>query len=156
MYLCINLLYILNSLTYICKSHSSKKLGTKLMLWPSFFMYEAVLWRRQGKTVGEYRSLLCVHAKSLQSCPTLCNPMNFSLPGSSVHGILQEEYLSGLPFPPPGIFLTQGLNLCHLHLLHCLCQAGSLPLVPPGKPCPSLLVSYILTLPKFSNNILLS
>ena len=97
-------------------------------------MYEAVLWRRQGKTVGEYRSLLCVHAKSLQSCPTLCNPMNFSLPGSSVHGILQEEYLSGLPFPPPGIFLTQGLNLCHLHLLHCLCQAGSLPLVPPGKP----------------------
>ena len=31
-----------------------------------------------------------------------------------------------------GIFLTQGLNLCLLHLLHW--QAGSLPLVPPGKP----------------------
>ena len=65
-------------------------------------MYEAVLWRKQGKTVGEYCSVLCVHAKSLQSCPALCNPMNFNLPGSSVHGILQEEYLSGLPFPPPG------------------------------------------------------
>ena len=28
----------------------------------------------------------CVRAKSLQSCPTLCNPMDCSLPGSSVHG----------------------------------------------------------------------
>ena len=30
-----------------------------------------------------------------------------------------------------GIFPTQGLNPCLLHLLHC--QAGSLPLIPPGK-----------------------
>ena len=28
------------------------------------------------------------HAKSLQSYPTLCNPMDYSLQGSSVHGIL--------------------------------------------------------------------
>ena len=32
-------------------------------------------------------------AKSLQSCPTLCNPMDCSPPGSSVHGILQERIL---------------------------------------------------------------
>ena len=31
---------------------------------------------------------VCVHAKSLQSCLTLCNPMNYSPPGSSDHGIL--------------------------------------------------------------------
>ena len=30
-----------------------------------------------------------MHAKSLQLCLTLCNPMDRSLPGSSVHGILQ-------------------------------------------------------------------
>ena len=29
-----------------------------------------------------------LYAKSLQSCPALCNPMDCSLPGSSVHGIL--------------------------------------------------------------------
>ena len=29
---------------------------------------------------------VCVHAKSLQSCPTLCNPMDCSPPGSSIHG----------------------------------------------------------------------
>ena len=32
-------------------------------------------------------------AKSLQSCPTLCNPMDFSLPDSSVHGIFQARVL---------------------------------------------------------------
>ena len=37
-----------------------------------------------------------------QSCLTLCNSMDYSLPGSSVHGILQQEYQSGLPCPPPG------------------------------------------------------
>ena len=34
-----------------------------------------------------------VHAKSLQLCLTLCYPMNYSLPGSSVHGILQARIL---------------------------------------------------------------
>ena len=37
-----------------------------------------------------------------ESCPTLCNPMDSSLPGSSVHGILQARILSGQPFPSPG------------------------------------------------------
>ena len=32
-------------------------------------------------------------AKSLQSCPTLCDPMDCSLPGSSVHGIFQATVL---------------------------------------------------------------
>ena len=32
-------------------------------------------------------------AKSLQSCPTLCNPIDGSLPGSSVPGILQARVL---------------------------------------------------------------
>ena len=36
---------------------------------------------------------VCMHAKLLQSCLTLCNPMDYSLPGSSVHGILQAGIL---------------------------------------------------------------
>ena len=32
-------------------------------------------------------------AKSLQSCPTLCDPTDGSLPGSSIHGILQARIL---------------------------------------------------------------
>ena len=37
-----------------------------------------------------------------QSCPTLCDPIDCSLPGSSVHGILQARIWSGLPFLSPG------------------------------------------------------
>ena len=36
----------------------------------------------------------------VQSCPALCDPMDCSLPGSSVH--VRQEYWSGLPYPPPG------------------------------------------------------
>ena len=36
-----------------------------------------------------------------QSCPTLSDPMDLSLPGSSVHGIFRQEYWSGVPLPSP-------------------------------------------------------
>ena len=41
----------------------------------------------------------CVHAKLLQSCPALCDPMDCSPPGSSVHGILQARILQGIAMP---------------------------------------------------------
>ena len=41
-------------------------------------------------------------AKSLQPCLTLCDPMDYSPPGSSVHGILQARILEWVPFPSPG------------------------------------------------------
>ena len=40
-------------------------------------------------------------AKSLQLCPTLCNPRDGSPPGSPVPGFLQARTLEGLPFPSP-------------------------------------------------------
>ena len=54
------------------------------------------LWQRQeGERFLSYICFLiqfiqCVHA---QSCPTLCNPIDCSLPDSSVHGILQPRIL---------------------------------------------------------------
>ena len=47
-------------------------------------------------------------------------------------GFSRQEYWSGLPCPPPGIFPTQVLNPCLLCLLHW--QVDSLPLSPSGKP----------------------
>ena len=38
----------------------------------------------------------------VQSCLTLCDPVDCSPPGSSVHGFSRQEYWSGLPFPSPG------------------------------------------------------
>ena len=41
----------------------------------------------------KYIQVVCLHAKLLQLCPTLCNPMDYSLQGSSVYGILQARTL---------------------------------------------------------------
>ena len=55
----------------------------------------------------------CKTVLVIQSCPTLCDPMDYSLPGSSVHGIFQAVDNHSLL---QGIFPTQGSNLS---LLHC-------------------------------------
>ena len=52
----------------------------------------------------------CVHPKSLQTCPTLCDHMDCSLPDFSVCGILQQEYWNGLPCPPPGDLPDPGIE----------------------------------------------
>ena len=44
-------------------------------------------------------ALICSVA---QPCPTLCDPMDCSLPGFSVHGIFQATIVEWLPFPSPG------------------------------------------------------
>ena len=67
-----------------------------------------------------------MHAKSLQLCPTLRDPMNCSLLGSSVHGILQARILEYVVMPS-----SRGLKSHLLSVLHW--QAGSLPLAPLGK-----------------------
>ena len=52
--------------------------------------------------------LCCCHTHSHAQ---LCDPMDCSPPGSSVHRTSQQEFWSELPFPTPQIFLTQGSNL---------------------------------------------
>ena len=70
--------------------------------------------------VLEYRETGMSAAKLLQSCPVLCNPMNCSLPGSSVHGILQARVLEWLPCPPLGDLSDLGIESC----LMCPALAG--------------------------------
>ena len=70
-------------------------------------------------------------AKLLYSCLTLCDPMDYIAHQVPLPmGFSRQEYWSGLPCPPPGDLLTQGLNPESLSLPHW--QAGSLPLAPPG------------------------
>ena len=49
-------------------------------------------------------------AKSLQSCPTLCDPVDCSPPDSSVMGFSRQEYWSGFPCPPPGDLPNTGIE----------------------------------------------
>ena len=66
-----------------------------------------------------------------QSCPTLCNPLDYILPGSSVHGFFRQEYWSGLPFPPPGDLSNPGIK--STSPVSPALQADSLPAEPWGK-----------------------
>ena len=54
---------------------------------------------RQGRTI--LQQVAAAAAKSLQSCPTLCDPIDGSPPGSPVPGFSRQEHWSGLPFPSP-------------------------------------------------------
>ena len=68
-----------------------------------------------------------------KSSLTLCDPVDCSLPGSSVNGIFQAKTMEWVAILQ-GIFPTQEPNPCLLHLLHW--QAYSLPLPehpPPGQ-----------------------
>ena len=71
-------------------------------------------------------------AQSLQSSLTLCDPMDCNLPGSSVQGILQAKYWSGLPCPPPGDLPDSGIE--STSPVSPALQGNSLPTEPPGKP----------------------
>ena len=62
-------------------------------------------------------------------CPTLCDPMDCSPPGSSVHGILQARILEWVAFPPPGDLPDPGFKPGSPAL-----QADSLPTELSEKP----------------------
>ena len=77
------------------------------------------------------RSVRVCCAKSLQPCPTLCDPMDYSLPDSSVQDSPGKNTGVGCHALLQGIFPIQGPKPHLLSLLHW--QVGTLPLVPPGK-----------------------
>ena len=69
--------------------------------------------------------------KSLSHVQLFCDPMDCILPGSSVHGISQQEYWSGLSFPFPRDLPNPGIETESPAL-----QVNSLPLSPKGsKTC---------------------
>ena len=73
----------------------SRRTGTETTSSLFFLLKRASLSNLLGKIQG-------VRVKLVQSYPTLCDPMDLSPPGSSVHGFSRQEYWSGLPCPPPG------------------------------------------------------
>ena len=67
--------------------------------------------------------------KPLRHVQLFCNPMDCSLPGSSVHGILQARILEWVAIPFSRGYFQLRINLCLPSL-----QADSLPSEPPGSP----------------------
>ena len=77
-----------------------------------------------------------VHAKSLQSCPILCDPIDCSPLGSSVHGdsLGKNTEVGCHALLLQGNFPTQGSNLCLLSLPALAVFFFFLTSSPPGKP----------------------
>ena len=81
-----------------------------------------------------------MHAKLLQSYPTLNNPMDCGPTGPSAHGILQARILEWVAIPfSRGPALTQGLNPGLLHcrqiLYHLRQQKSSMTMNTTTKKC---------------------
>ena len=79
--------FLIAHYTYITSSFIRSHLITFQYLWRVRYLLLVL-----GASVLQLKDLLAA-AKSYQSCPTLCNPMDCSLPGSSIHGILQARVL---------------------------------------------------------------
>ena len=59
----------------------------------------------------DHCSRVCVPTQLLQSCPTLCNPVDCHHQAPlSIHGFSRQEYSSGLPCPPPGDLPEPGIE----------------------------------------------
>ena len=80
-------------------------------------------WDSPGKNtgVGCHFLLQCMKVKSesesAQLCPTLCDPMDCHLPGSSVHGIFQARVLEWGAIAFSMYIIKE--NLIYLCLIHC-------------------------------------
>ena len=98
--------------------------GSKTSLSPHFLYFtfqlsisSAESWNSK-RCHGRSRSLICVNVLSCFHRVRLCaTPWTVALQAPLCVGFFRQEYWSGLPCPPLGIFPTQGLNPCVLHLL---------------------------------------
>ena len=79
-------------------------------------------------STGCWRSQIFACVLVAQLCPTLCNAMDCSPPGSSVHGILQARILGWVAISSPGDLPDPGIKPRCAAL-----QVDSLPSEPPGK-----------------------
>ena len=79
---------ILYRFSFVCGQVLSKYKEAFYRQWLTFHFIDHSNWRLQSVLVID-----CMHAKSFQLCLTLFDPLDHSLLGSSVHGILQARIL---------------------------------------------------------------
>ena len=117
-YLCVYFVYMLQfwlipfrSSQYPAAAAAAKSLQSCLTVWPHRWQPTRLPcpWDSPGKNtrVGCHFLLQCMKVRSesevTHSCPTLCDPMDCSLPGSPSMGFSRQEFWSGLPLPSPPV-----------------------------------------------------
>ena len=103
-----------------------------------------LIWHPSGLPAPEHWALVlvklsdsCMCSKSLHLRPTLCKPMDYSPPGSSVHGIFQARILEWVVIP-----FSNELPNPEIKPRSPALQADSLPSMPPGKPQNQSTISF--------------
>ena len=100
---------------------------------PTYYL----VWPKNGgknniKITYNKTCCVCMHAKSFQACLILCNPMDCSPPGSSVHGIFQSRILGWVAMPSSRGSSQPRDRTC---ISYGFCIAGGFfTTEPPGKP----------------------
>ena len=89
-------------------------------------LQSCAMWQGRLKKKLHHLSGMCLVS---QSCLTLCDPLDCSLPSPSVRGFFRQEYWCGLPYPSLGDLPNSGMELVSPAL-----QVDSLPAEPSGKP----------------------
>ena len=102
-----------------------------------WFVNKLKLPSRSSLAAGSnvHAALQNVRGSVCSVCPVVSDsvtPQTVTHPPPLSMGFSRQEHWSGSPFPPPGIFPTQGSNPGLLRLLHQ--QVGSFITEPPGKP----------------------
>ena len=81
---------------------------------------------------------ICMHAKSLQLCPTVCDPMNCSPPGSSIHGtLIWPAPCMPTPCSQSWTTVVRAVEDKNNHSIHSLCSClknGTLGSVGSADP----------------------
>ena len=99
------LLKLATVVTVICNWTLINKTLKKLGFWPliySFTFLESTFWLQFHSFINWIAPKICIMhlpARSLQLCPTLCDSVDHSPPGSSVHGILQARIVEWVVMP---------------------------------------------------------
>ena len=136
----LSALFCLKSLLFGCRPFPTHHLIFLFPLPPPFSIFLVFLFCFPDDVLNFIFLNLLLHfpclylgrhtcAKSLQSCPTLCDPMDHSPPGSCVHGILQARMLEwgAMPSSRASSWLRDWIRISYVS---CTGRAGSLPLVP--------------------------
>ena len=97
--------------------------------WLFHWFFTLICSHKLGENVWSLNTLVLCLRLVAQLCPALCNPMDCSPPGFSVHGILQARILEWLAFP-----FSSGSSKPGIELRSPALQANSLLSELPGKP----------------------
>ena len=155
----LDLLVVQGTLKSLLQHHSSKIINSSALSFLysiekcySFFQFDFLFGRSADFLIVlmVWSFCVCMRAQSFQSRQTLCNLMDCSLPGSSVHGFARQEYWSRLPYPPPGDLPNPGIDISYVS-----CIAGAFFTVWPTREAPGVSIWNTKSHPNNDNFVLL-